>query len=109
MLSETFTFDVANGQDLILEETNVPGHRFKDGHRNAQVQVSGLAGGSFTVSYRYPGGVQWTEHVTEATEVDTVLIAGDRAPIFDALKVTFQNVPQGTNSKVTLSTWVRGI
>jgi len=109
MLPETFTYDITDGQELILEEGNVPGHRFKDGHRNAQIQVSNLAGGSFAVYYRYPRGVQWTEHVAEATEIDTVLLAGDRAPIFEALKVTFSNVPQGTTSKLTLTTWVRGI
>jgi hypothetical protein len=109
MISETHIFEVQNGADLILDSSNVNGQRFQDGNRNAQLQVSNLGGGTFTVAYRYVRGTQFTNHVENATEIDSVVLAGDRAPIFEALKISFNNVPNATTQIVTLTTWIRGL
>jgi len=106
---ETHRFEVTGGATLTIEPRNMEGQRFSDGHRNIQVTVSGLGGGSYSVSYRSVGSDIFTEHVNNATEVDTVMIAGKRAPVCDAIKITFANVPAQTSSKITLNTWPRGL
>ena len=109
MRNETFTFETTSGAAVILDPSTVNGQRFSDGHQNAQIQASNLGGGKFTVELRSPAGSQWVEHVTGATESDTVIIAGRQAPIFEALRVSFSNVPALTVSTVTLTSWPRGI
>jgi len=106
---ETFTFETTGGAAVILDPSTVKGQRFSDGHQNAQIQASNLGGGKFTVELRSPQGSQWKEHVGGAGESDTVILAGRQAPIFEALRVSFSNVPALTTSTITLSTWVRGL
>ena len=106
---ETHTFEVTSGAALTIQPRNFQGQRFTDGHRNVQVTCHNLAGGSFDVSYRSPESANYIEHIKGAVEVDAVMIAGPRAPIFDAVKVEFSNIPQGTVTKVTINTWPRGL
>jgi hypothetical protein len=109
MRSETFTLETTGGAAVVLDPSTVKGQRFSDGHQNAQIQASNLGGGKFSVEFRSPNGSHWVEHVTGASETDTVILAGRQAPIFEALRVSFSNVPAPTVSEITLTTWARGI
>ena len=109
MRNETFTFETTSGAAVVLDPSTVKGQRFSDGHQNAQIQAANLGGGKFSVELRSPRGSQWVEHVVGASESDTVIIAGKGAPLFEALRVSFSNVPALTVSVITLTTWPRGL
>lgn len=108
-MTENHQFESTGGTTVTLDPSTVSGQRFSDGHRNAQIDISGLGGGSYTVSIRQIGSSHWVEHVSGAGEDDTVIIAGDRAPIFEAIRITFANVPALQVSTINLSTWARMI
>lgn len=105
---ETHTFTSSNGADINLDSSTVNGARFIDGNRNAQITCENLNGGTYTFSYRVPGGSNFITHVANAGEADLVLLAGKSSPIFEAIKLTFQNVGT-TEIKIILNTWTRGI
>ena len=110
LMIETHTFTSTGGAELIIEPSSYFGQRFSDGHRNVQVSAKDLGGGSYTVSYRPVGAPNFIEHVSGAQEVDAVMLAGPRAPIFDAIKVEFAGVPIAPATQaITLSTWPRGL
>lgn len=107
---ETHTFSSTGGAQLIIEPSSYDGQRFSDGHRNVQVSAKDLGGGSYTVSYRPVGSPSFIEHISGALEADAVMLAGPRAPVFDAIKVTFSGVPVApATQSVILNTWPRGL
>ena len=106
---ETHRFEVSNGATLTIQPRNFFGQRFTDGHRNVQINCTNLGGGTFDVQYRAPEASTFTGHVGGAVEGDAVLIAGPRAPLFDAVKLEFSNIPNGTVTTVIINTWPRGL
>ena len=109
-MNETHTFTTTGGAELIIEPSSYYGQRFSDGHRNVMVSATNLAGGSYTVSYRPPVAPNFIEHVAGALETDSVMIAGPRAPILDALKITFSGVGAApAEQTITVNTWPRGL
>jgi len=107
---ETHTFTTTGGAQLLIEPSSYDGQRFSDGHRNVQVSAKDLGGGSYTVSYRPVGSPAFIEHISGATESDAVMLAGPRAPVFDAIKVTFSGVPVApATQSVIVNTWPRGL
>ena len=107
---ETHTFTATGGAQLTIEPSSYNGQRFSDGHRNVQVNAKDLGGGSYTVSYRPVGSPSFVEHISGATESDAVMLAGPEAPVFDAVKVTFNGVPVAPATQtVIINTWPRGL
>ena len=106
-MTETHFFESTGGASVELDDTTIKGQRLRDSHQNAQLEVSGLGGGKWGVDLRFVGGARWVNHITGASESDVVPIAGPSSPVFEALRVTFSNVPAQQVSKITLNTWVR--
>ena len=106
---ENFSFETSNGATLTLDPSTVRGQRFLDGNQNVQVTCQTLGGGTYSVYYRFPQASNWVAHVENATENDSVTISGKRAPVFEAVQVRFFNVPNGTTTKLFLTTWERGL
>jgi hypothetical protein len=106
---ESHLFESTGGATVEIADNNLKGQRLGDGHRNAQISVEGLAGGTFDVFYRVPRGTQWIAHVTQAGANDTVMLAGALAPLFVALKIEFTNVPVATVSTIIVNSWARGL
>ena len=107
MTTETHIFTSTGGAALVLDDNTIKGHRLRDGHQNAQLEVSGLGGGKWSVDLRFIGGSRFVNHITGASELDVVPLIGPNTPVFEALRVTFSNVPAQQVSTVTLNTWAR--
>ena len=103
---ETHTFETTGGASITIEPHMFQGQRFEDGNRNVQVTCKDLGGGSFSVAYRVPRGSQFVEHISGALETDAIMLSGKEAPIFDAVRVSFDGVPAAPNTQtITLNTW----
>lgn len=78
---------------------------------NAQVVCTNLGGGTYDVLISSPGGssVTFQEHITGSTEDDTVMLAGKEFPIFERVRITFNNVPVANTVEAKLIIWARGI
>ena len=74
---------------------------------NVQVSCTPLAGATFDVLILLPGETEFKTHVSGATEIDTVMIAGKDAPLFEAVKVLLNDAIGDIT--VTLTCWERGI
>lgn len=109
-MNETHSFTTEGGAELIIEPSSYYGQRFSDGHRNVSLSAYNLAGGSYSVFYRPVGAPNFIEHVAGALETDSVIIGGKRAPIFEALKITFSGVGAApAEQTITMNTWPRGL
>jgi len=75
---------------------------------NAQVTVSGLAGGTYTVSILPASDSVMRVAAVDATEADIVVIAGKDAPLFEAVTINATGTSGGTVT-ATLTLWERGI
>lgn len=107
---QTHTFTISAGvTSFDIEKHKLGGQGIADYYRNAQISVEGLGGGSYTVNYRVPEGRTWREHVAGATEADTVMIAGSRGPLVEALQIELANVPAQNTPRVVLNLWSRGV
>jgi hypothetical protein len=107
---QSHVFTVAAGAaSFDIERHKLGGAGIADYYRNAQISVEGLGGGTFTVNYRVPEGQTWREHVAGATESDTVMIAGSRGPLVEALQITFSGVPAPNTPRIVLNLWSRGV
>lgn len=106
---ENHKFQTTNGQTIELNQHTVRGQRFIDGNRNIIVACKNLQGGSYSVHYRLPSGESFISHVEDAEEADSVIIAGKAAPIFEAVEVRFNNIPNGTTTTLYLTTWERAL
>lgn len=74
---------------------------------NVQVSCSNLGGGTFDVYILPCGESDFKSHILGASELDTVMIAGKDAPLFEQVKVIFNdNLDEVT---ATLTAWERGI
>lgn len=74
---------------------------------NVQVSCSNLGGGTFDVYILPCGESDFKSHILGATELDTVMIAGKDAPLFERVKVIFNN--NIAIATATLTAWERGI
>ena len=108
-MRESHKFETVNGATVTLDPSTVKGQRFTDGNRNVQVHSENLAGGTYSVYYRFPSANTWIAHVENATEKDSVILAGKEAPLFEAVQVRFFNIPNGTTTTLHLTTWERGL
>ena len=109
MMYESFRLTTTGGTALTLDPSSIEGQRFIDGHRNSQIEVEGLGGGSYSVFLRHPKGARFIEHIGGAGENDTVMLTGDRAPLYEAVRLVFSNVPAGQESVIRVTTWPRMI
>jgi len=75
---------------------------------NAQVTVSGLDGGTYTVSILPAGDSAARVAAVDVTEADIVVIAGKDAPLFEAVVIDATGTSGGTVT-ATLTLWERGI
>ena len=109
-MHETHSFTATGGAELIIEPSSYQGQRFSDGHQNVMISAQNLAGGSYSVYYRPPAAPNFIEHIPGATENDSVMLAGPEAPIFDAIKITFNGVGAApAQQTITVNTWPRGL
>lgn len=110
MHHKVVVIESAGAADIIFD-TNSIGFNPASQPYNAQVVCTNLGGGTFDVLLSSPGGssVTYQEHITDSTESDTVVLAGKEFPIFERVKVTFTNVPVGTDPECKLIIWARGI
>jgi hypothetical protein len=74
---------------------------------NVQVSCSNLGAGNFDVFILPCGESDFKSHILGASELDTVMIAGKDAPLFDKVKIVFNGAI--TPVTATLTAWERGI
>ena len=74
---------------------------------NVQVSCANLGAGTFDVLIFLPGESDYKTHVAGATAIDTVMIAGKDAPLFEMVKVDLNGAIGSVN--VVLTCWERGI
>ena len=103
---QTHTF-TSTGDPVRIERHSLGGAGIADFYQNVQATAEGLDGGSFTLSYRVPGGTTWREHVAGATAADVVVLAGSRGPLAEALLVTFDGLGANAAPKIILNLWER--
>lgn len=75
---------------------------------NAQISVSGLGGGTYTISVLPAQDTAYREIFTGVTEIDLATIAGREAPIFHAIKISVSGSGGGTITAL-LTLWARSI
>lgn len=100
------TTKLTSSTEVIFKRSNTS-TSFADYPSNAQVSCSGLGIGTFDVYILPCGESLFKSHILGATQDDTVMIAGKDAPLFDQVKIVFNdNIGDVT---ATLTTWERGL
>jgi len=98
----------SGGQPVFIGKAQL-GFDPADTHRNFQISVHGLGGGTYTVSYKPVDCSHVIEFQDNAPESAAVVASQSIDFLYSAIIISFDNLGQGADPMVHATFWPRGL
>lgn len=103
------TIKVESGGNTVHINRGNLGFSPVDTHRNFQISVHDLGGGTYTVSYYPVNCSHIIEYQANAAENAAVVMSQSIDFLYEGLVITFNNLGVGAEPKVHATFWPRGL